>query len=148
MIATAILSLVSSIMYAIIQLSGTLIAAMVVSNLIGMIMNCLFFLPLVILICNVFKGIVVPAIMSVVVLGMFPTTGIIANLYTGDAQQSNNLDLNFNNQDALVQYAKIYGFNASNALVDSTYAYSINNDKGTTLNLNRDFDNNINYQNK
>lgn len=144
---TFIIVILSSIVMAILQINQATITAIFVSNLIGLIIDILFFIPISILLATLFGKIWSP-IISLLVLLMFPITSCIGNFLLTNPNNCNQINKNINDYGAEIQYSKIYQFNSDNKLLNYTYAYNYNYSSNYNSNINTDISNSINYINK
>lgn len=146
-ICNLVLSIITAIVMASLNQLSEVILSTIFSNFFGLFINVLFMLPLLILISIYFKRIWSP-IISLLTILIFPFTSTISNLFLTSDNQNNNLQLNINNNEAVVTYNKIYKLDSNNKYLDSANVYSINYLSNSDINNNLDFDNNINYMNK
>ena len=129
------------------HVNGVVIAAIFVSNLIGLFIDILVFAPILI-IMSLLLGRIYSPIISLLVILIAPITSCIGNFLLSNKSECNSINKNINDTTARVQYDKIYQFNSSNKLIDYVYAYNYNYDQAAVNNINTDIANSINYVNK
>lgn len=129
------------------HVNGVVIAAIFVSNLIGLFIDILVFAPILI-IMSLLLGRIYSPIISLLVILICPITSCIGNFLLSNKSECNSINKNINDTTARVQYDKIYQFNSSNKLIDYVYAYNYNYDQAAVNNINTDIANSINYVNK